>query len=501
MAEPKLERLHNSMRRNYAAALQDDAQQAINNLMKMEPTEIQIYRMERLKKYAAYPRLLERAAELLGPEHYMRTTLQARQLFFEGWLLQMESPLNPDSALAENLLKKYRRAVGLEPGFALAYYQMSTVFHRLYPSPDSLLFYRNKSIELAPSWTWAINQTAFHFIYSEKFEIAKALLKKSININPDNADTWGAFGFYHFVSYRNSRSVRDLDTTEQYLFHALKLDSTNYGTWYYLGLLYFHGRKDQAASLPYFLKASRMEKPSAQVYLYLGAVHHNASNFVEAEKYYKLGLSVDPYHDLCAIYLAGIYMQTERREVARELLLKILAHDSTSTRVQSALGNLLLENSYYADAESAFKRCISIDSLNVTYRMSLGYVYWATERYVEAESMFRRALQLNSDKFSRFLTYEMWKLLESHRYEQAEQLYRKIIQHDPALPGAYYALACLQSIQNQVDNAFETLEQAIVKGMNDYDWLQQTPDLAPLRERTEQWKTLMKKYFPDQVKD
>ena len=115
--------------------------------------------------------------------------------------------------------------------------------------------------------------------------------------------------------------------------------------------------------------------------------------------------------------------------------------------------------------------------------------------------MFRRALQLNSDKFSRFLTYEMWKLLESHRYEQAEQLYRKIIQHDPALPGAYYALACLQSIQNQVDNAFETLEQAIVKGMNDYDWLQQTPDLAPLRERTEQWKTLMKKYFPDQVKD
>ncbi|MBK6996742.1 MAG: tetratricopeptide repeat protein [Lewinellaceae bacterium] len=44
---------------------------------------------------------------------------------------------------------------------------------------------------------------------------------------------------------------------------------------------------------------------------------------------------------------------------------------------------------------------------------------------------------------------------KSHRYEQAEQLYRKIIQHDPALPGAYYALARLQSIQNQVDNALK----------------------------------------------
>ncbi|MBK8566577.1 MAG: caspase family protein [Saprospiraceae bacterium] len=36
IAEPKMERLHNAMRRNYAAALQDDAQQALNNLMKME---------------------------------------------------------------------------------------------------------------------------------------------------------------------------------------------------------------------------------------------------------------------------------------------------------------------------------------------------------------------------------------------------------------------------------------------------------------------------------
>ncbi len=141
MAEPKLERLHNSMRRNYAAALQDDAQQAINNMMKMEPTEVQLYRIERLKKYAPYPRLLERAAELLGPEHYMRTTLLARQSFFEGWLLQMGSPLNPDSTLAKNLLKKYRRAVALQPEFALAYYQMSTVFDRLSPNSDSLLFY------------------------------------------------------------------------------------------------------------------------------------------------------------------------------------------------------------------------------------------------------------------------------------------------------------------------------------------------------------------------
>ncbi|MBK6994819.1 MAG: hypothetical protein IPH31_07785 [Lewinellaceae bacterium] len=53
------------MRRNYAAALQDDAQQAINNLMKMERTETRLYRRT-AKNMRLILRLLERAAELLG---------------------------------------------------------------------------------------------------------------------------------------------------------------------------------------------------------------------------------------------------------------------------------------------------------------------------------------------------------------------------------------------------------------------------------------------------
>ncbi|MBK9017578.1 MAG: hypothetical protein IPM82_28000 [Saprospiraceae bacterium] len=36
IAEPKLERLHSTMRRNYAAALQDDAQQVMNKWLKTD---------------------------------------------------------------------------------------------------------------------------------------------------------------------------------------------------------------------------------------------------------------------------------------------------------------------------------------------------------------------------------------------------------------------------------------------------------------------------------
>ncbi len=194
--------------------------------------------------------------------------------------------------------------------------------------------------------------------------MAKTLLEKSLNINPDNADTWGILGYCYYGAFQESRDIKHLDTMEQYLLYALKLDSTNYNIWYNLGVLHFNGRNDQAASLPYFLKASKMDKPSAHVYLYLGAVHNNAGNSVEAEKYYKLGLSVEPYHDICAIYLANIYMKTERREEGKELLLKVLAYDSTTIRVQSSVGDIFFKNSYYVEAEAAYKRCIAIDSLN-----------------------------------------------------------------------------------------------------------------------------------------
>ncbi len=92
IAEPSLERLHSSMRRNYAAALQDDAQQTMNDWMKSSKDQMLEAKTDEQKdrlpkkvfteKVRTFPAYLERAAELLGKEHYMYATLQARKHFF-----------------------------------------------------------------------------------------------------------------------------------------------------------------------------------------------------------------------------------------------------------------------------------------------------------------------------------------------------------------------------------------------------------------------------------
>ena len=84
LAEPKMQRLHSTMTRNYAAALQDDAQQVMNTLLKTGLTEEVLSAGKAANLYAQYPKYLQRAAELLGEGHYMYATLQARKHFFEG---------------------------------------------------------------------------------------------------------------------------------------------------------------------------------------------------------------------------------------------------------------------------------------------------------------------------------------------------------------------------------------------------------------------------------
>ncbi|MEQ1745225.1 MAG: hypothetical protein ABMA02_07365 [Saprospiraceae bacterium] len=75
------------------------------------------------------------------------------------------------------------------------------------------------------------------------------------------------------------------------------------------------------------------------------------------------------------------------------------------------------------------------------------------------------------------------------------------MQLDSTNNGAHYNLACLYSYQNRVDEAYKVLETALKNNRRDFEEIQQDPDPSLLRKRTEQWKALLKKHFPDKVKD
>ncbi|MFN0015176.1 MAG: tetratricopeptide repeat protein [Saprospiraceae bacterium] len=627
IAEPKLERLHHTMRRNYAAALQDDAQQAVNNLMKAEKTEVRLYRLERVKKYGPYPRYLARAAELLGPKHYLYATLQGRKCYYEGTLLQLESPLNPDTLLGRRLLDKYRESLDWQPDAPLTYLAMSEVFTRILRNTDSIYWYGHKAIEAAPNLISAYTLTAARLFWPKMTHYAQPLLDQAMALDSTRAAIWIAYGNWHY--FRGNK-----DVSESYFRKAAALDSTYTEPYYRLGILYFDRGKMQE-SRQYFLKAAQSDKPQPSTFDYLACIHFNVGEYVEAEKYFLQGLAIEPYYALLLIHYASNCWKANRPEEAKALLLKAMAYDSTSFQTLLNIGQAFYYNRFYpeaetvlqkglaldstdayswvllgqlyratqreeaaikavergvrldstfasdwsilasmylnagrtADAEWAFKKIISLDSSSVYNWLNLGGLYQGTGREAEAEQIYKNCLQRDSSNVYAWLSLgglyrttnreaeaeqvfknclqrdssnaNIWlnlgglyeatgraaeatrmyasilerdsslqmhyslgtSFLINHRYEEAESVYQKILQRDPGNKTANYNLACICGTQNRVYDAFAFLEQALKNGWDNYNWAQKDTDLASLRERTEQWKALMKKYFPDQEKD
>ena len=384
--------LRGMMKRNYAAALQDDAQQALNGWLKDDIREIALSRKSRKDKYRDYPRYLDRAAELLGRQHYMYPILQARKHFFQGKLLALAKQ-QPDPAWGERVLEQFRRALDWQPDMPHVYYWMSYVYSTNIVRLDSMQYYAHRAVSLAPGW-------ALPYIFSAKemalkssnhFEQAKQNLEHATQLDSNSTLLWAVWSIYHF---------RHGDTAEAWRCNekAIQIDSTFVGAQFGKGILLA-----------------------------------NAGLYAEAKKQFE----------------------------------KVIRLDSTADYVYHILGNLCLLTRDYPEAEQYYFKALAFDSAHPILHYSMGILFFKTNRLEPARQFFLKATELNPN-------------------------------YAPALLGMAYLLAA----EGKTEEAIGYVEQAIGKGAT-FEQLEKDEDLAPLRSRDlgTEWKGVMKKHFPDKVKD
>ncbi len=177
--EAGLAPLHGFMRRNYAAALQDGAQQVFNTMLKTGLT-LDILKGDRPDQlYRDYPVWLDRAAQLLGTKHYMYAPLQARKAFFEGKI---------QSNRAERR-KYYYRALQWQPDLPHAYVELIPTCSKT--EVDSAAFFAKMAMEIAPSWV--VPYVQLSMFYSNRMrdtDKADSLLKQALNIDSNSIFVW-----------------------------------------------------------------------------------------------------------------------------------------------------------------------------------------------------------------------------------------------------------------------------------------------------------------------
>ncbi len=477
-----LEPLRGIMKRNYAAALQDDAQQVLNTLLNNGLTSEFLTDKKANKIYRNYPAYLDRAAQLLGKDHYMYRTLQARKYYFEACI----------SLKKKEIKKAIYQALTWEPNMPHAYIKLIGTFSSA--EKDSAEYYTSKAIELVPGWVWPLNELAWYYYRIKMPDKTEKILEQAYVLDTNSVFVWYLKGTFYSYLHQNKKA-------EYWFLKVIAGNETNICfpcVHNSLGNVYFEmGKYDEAEQE--FKKTIQLDSSFIHAYNGLGNIYRVTQRFIEAEINFKKTIQLDSNYISGINSLGTLYRMTKRFDEAEKEFNKLIKLDSTFAKAYGNLGNLLSAQGRYPEAENQFRKAIQLDSTFANFQSALGNVFSATGQYLKAEQQFKKAIQLDSTIANTYnnlgSVYNcMARLLE------AEIAFQKAIELDSNFVYAYFNLSCTYSLLNQADKAYQVLEISLIKGYKDFDGMQKDRELATLRQRKEQWNDLMKKYFPVKMK-
>jgi tetratricopeptide (TPR) repeat protein len=165
--------------------------------------------------------------------------------------------------------------------------------------------------------------------------------------------------------------------------------------------------------------------------------------------------------------------------------------------IYNKLGIAYSQLKYYEQAGDSFLRSIELNRKYSFPYNNLGSVYFAQGNLKKAEKFFKKAISLKSDEASFHMNLGSVHL-ERKRREKALEEWRKALALDPnilsgnssvSLIGATastmerrYFMARLLASSGRVDQAIESLKQAIAEGFTDIARVRKEPDFDPIRD-------------------
>ena len=206
-----------SIQSNFAAALQDEAQQAINDYLKADPQELK-KRWSYDDKYERFPIYLNKSTELLGKTHYLYKTIKAREHYFIGLNLRLRGERQKDTSLYRLALYEQTKTLELDSSASYSYNELG-ILERRFRNYIASVDYFNKAILHSPKWVFPWANLISSYFDLKDYEMAIQTGLKAISIDPNSA-----LANYNLANayQRNSNWGK---ATEYYL-KTLQIDST-----------------------------------------------------------------------------------------------------------------------------------------------------------------------------------------------------------------------------------------------------------------------------------
>lgn len=315
---PSIQPQIDMMRYALAAAMQDDAQKAINDYLSADPREMRRRWGLDDGRYRLYPQYLEKAAELLGNDNFMYPQLKAREYYFTGLNLRLQGERNDfDTMLFKAAIPFQKKTLALDSTAAYAYNELGLLARRLEQYELSVGYF-NKAVRFSPTWVlpW-INLCNSHFELGQ----------------PDKSEKCGL--------------------------RAVALDSTFSLAHYNLGYVYMD-KKEYAKATYRFERSIEYDSTYALAYYNLGLSYYYDGNYVQAEKIWEEYCKRNP-NDLDVILnLGDIAMRLGKTGEAERRFQKVIELDPQYSLAYFSLGELFLANNEIGKSKKWFKDYVAL---------------------------------------------------------------------------------------------------------------------------------------------
>ena len=297
-----------------------------------------------------------------------------------------------------------------------------------------------EAIHLDPQLDAAYNNLGALLNDLKRYDEAEAAYRKAIELNPSYATA-----YYNLGSLLDD--LKRYDEAEAAYRKAIELNPSDATAYSNLGiLLKTLERYDEAEAA--YRKAIELNPSYATAYSNLGLLLHlNLERYTDAEEAYRKALEIIPSLS-SANYLLGILLRDHLKqfEESEGLLLKAIEFDSSNT--------------YY------------YDGLVRLYRFNM------KGRLKDVVPLLEKMIELNPENFDPYLAIasicrELGNGILSEPIEKA----RQFMSEDD-----FYNRACLESVSDNFDMAFEHLLRAAQKEKFNPAWAWEDPDLQWIRD-------------------
>ncbi|MBX2962865.1 MAG: hypothetical protein KF687_10160 [Cyclobacteriaceae bacterium] len=254
-------------------------------------------------------------------------------------------------------IEQFKNAIAIAPDFALAWAGLGDAYNQAYGRYnkgthwiDSAIMASDRAIQLDSTASEGYKSLGSAYYYLNLFERSHALMKKAVELNPNNVAAIGNLGSNYFVKgelieafrYQKKsaglnpknhipyqiigwiyRLLGDLQSAEKWLERSLEL-KPEYDTYEMLAYVYVcQDRLGKALAL--IPKVIALEENDALVIETAGLIAHFAKDNQAAKKYFELNLNLHPYVNTdpgftTTIHLGQILLR-EGNKIDSEILL------------------------------------------------------------------------------------------------------------------------------------------------------------------------------------